>query len=124
VLFEEWLATRSVQQQQEIAKEGKGQSEILKKIHSYNPLYKTRGNEIGAALAEGLLDMRGHVRDAALELANEIAKAIGIGANAAHAASVNATNDLGGKTDELMRVVRRELAEVGRNNPNIFAGRA
>jgi hypothetical protein len=115
------------------------------------------------------------VRDAANELAEEIQRAIGVGANAAHAARVSTENSLRGvrvpgmaaggivmrptlavvgeagpepviplrnggmgaapvlhfhfgnyvgDKAELIREVRSGLAEISRDNPDIFAGRA
>lgn len=78
IRFEEWLSTRSAQQQIQVAKEGEGQKAILKKIASYDPHYRIRGQQIGESLAIGLLDMRGKVEEAALELANAVAKALGV----------------------------------------------
>lgn len=76
--FEDWVALRGAQQTQEVAIEGAGQRAILKKIESYNPFFRLRGQELGESLAIGLLDMRGKVEEAALELANAVAKALGV----------------------------------------------
>ncbi len=90
--FEQWLATRTVQQQQELTKEGTGQKKIVGHIASYGPAWAQAGRDLGAQLAAGLRDARGWVMDAANELAAAMSSAIGAASQARSSAKTISQN--------------------------------
>lgn len=121
--FEKWLATRSIQQQSMLLKEGAGQKAIVAKIKSYDEDYKAAGVRLGNALAQGLLDARGGVVDAANKLAAAVNRALGVAASAGKSAADTTTGTLRGKTEGRAvggPVTRGVPYVVGEDGPEVF----